>query len=252
MLMPKFFITDYEISKGNKAYITGDDAKHLKKSLRVKKGDEVILCDGNGRDFRGMVEKLESDAILVDVREELDKNGEPDLKVNIFMAITKGEGFEYAIQKCVESGAHSINPIITERTIVNIQSSKIDKKVERWNRISEAAAKQSGRSRIPVVAYPMEYSEALTKPRGAEPSIICYVQEGSHSLKELLGKKADAEVLNVFIGPEGGFTPFEWENAKSAGLSSISLGKRILKAETAGFFVTVAAMYEYGELERKG
>jgi 16S rRNA (uracil1498-N3)-methyltransferase len=151
----------------------------------------------------------------------------------------------------VEAGAHSINPIITERTIVNIQSSKMDKKVERWNRISEAAAKQSGRSRIPVVSYPMEFREALTKPKGAEPSAICYVKEDSLTLKDLLRKNIETEVLNIFIGPEGGFTVVEWEKARMAGLSSISLGKRILKAETAGFFVTVAAMYEYGELDRK-
>lgn len=249
--MPRFFVTEYELLPGRTAYITGDDARHLKKSLRIKKNDMVVLCDGRGNDFTARVLNLENDAVLVEVVSQMENNNEPKLQVNIFMAITKGEGFEYAIQKCVEAGAASIQPIITEHTVIDIPENKIDRKVERWNKISESAAKQSGRSRIPAVFFPVQFSEALKKPKGAEPSIICYVKEGTLKLKQFLGRHPDAEVLNVFIGPEGGFSPVEWEIARLAGLYSVSLGKRILKAETAGFFVTVAAMYEYGELGQK-
>lgn len=251
MQMPKFFITDYDLVPGGTAYILGDDAKHMKKALRVKKDDVINICDGKGNDYTAKVEKLENDAILIEINQKVEKNGEPELEINLFMAMTKGEGFEYALQKCVEAGVSSIYPMTTERTIVNISDSKLDKRVERWNKISESAAKQSGRSRIPVVSYPITLPDALKKPKGAEPSIICYVKEGSLSLKQLLKKSPNAKVLNVFIGPEGGFSPMEWEIAKLAGLQSVSLGKRILKAETAGFFVSVAAMYEYNELEQK-
>lgn len=250
--MSKFFITEYELVPGGTAYIVGDDARHIKKSLRVKEDDIIKVCDGRGNDYSARVEKLENDAVLVEVSERIDHNGEPKLKVNLFMAVTKGEGFEYAIQKCVEAGAASIQPLITEHTVINIAETKLDKRVERWNKISESAAKQSGRSAIPLVSYPLSMAEALKKPKGAEPSIICYVKEGTLGLKQLLKENPDADTLNVFIGPEGGFSPVEWEIAKMAGLKSVSLGKRILKAETAGFFVTLAAMYEYGELGEKG
>jgi len=247
--MPKFFITDYDLSPGNDAYILGDDARHLKKVLRVKPEEKILVCDGKGSDFTAIVKKTDNDSVLVKIDESIPGNNEPDLNINLFMTLTKGEGFEYAIQKCVEAGVSNIQPMITERTIVDIPTAKIDRKAERWNKISESAAKQSGRSKIPLVSYPIRFSEALKKPKGAEPSIICYVNEGTLSLKEYLNAHPNAEVLNVFIGPEGGFTEMEWEMAKLAGLSSVSLGKRILKAETAGFFVTVAAMYEYGELD---
>ena len=249
--MPKFFITEYELVPGGNAYIIGDDARHMKKSLRIKKDEFINVCDGKGNDFKARVENLENDAILLKITDKLPVNGEPELKVNLFLAVTKGEGFEYAIQKCVEAGAASIQPMTTEHSVVNIQDGKVDRKVERWTKISESAAKQSGRSSIPTVFYPVSFTEALKKPKGAEPSIICYVKEGTLTLKQLFRCNPEAEVVNVFIGPEGGFSPGEWELAKRAGLQSVSLGKRILKAETAGFFVMVAAMYEYDELERK-
>ncbi len=249
--MPKFFITDYELLVGNTAYILGEDARHLKKSLRIKNGENIVVCDGLGKDYISKVEGMENDAVLVRLSEELLQNGEPDLKVNLYTAITKGEGFEYAIRKCIEAGVHSINPIITERTVVNIPDSKIDKKAERWNKIAEEAAKQSGRSLIPNVAFPKKLETVLETINPDELSIICYVEEGTLTLKEVFNKNNSSKIINIFIGPEGGFTEKEWEMVVSEGAFSVTLGKRILKAETAGLFVTAAAMYEYGELGKK-
>ena len=249
--MPKFFITDYDLSVGNIAYILGEDARHLKKSLRIKNGDNIVVCDGLGKDYVSKVEEMENDSVLVRVSDEFHNNGEPTLKVNLYTAITKGEGFEYAIKKCIEAGVTSINPIITERTIVNISDTKIDKKAERWNKIAEEAAKQSGRSLIPNVAFPRKLETVLKTINPDELSIICYVEEGTLTLKEVFNKNCDSKIINIFIGPEGGFTEKEWKIAVSKGVLSVTLGKRILKAETAGLFVTAAAMYEYGELDKK-
>jgi 16S rRNA (uracil1498-N3)-methyltransferase len=249
--MPKFFITEYEITVGNTAYIIGDDAKHIKKSLRMKPEQKLTICNGRGNDFLARINKLENDAVLVDIVSEIEKNGEPDIKVNIYTAITKGEGFEYAIQKCVEAGVHSIIPLITERTVVKIPDSKIDRKNERWNRISFEAAKQSGRSLVPQVAYPKEFEKAIKSVDAEDLSLICYVKEGTLSMKEHFRANGDAKKINIFIGPEGGFTDNEWETAVANGIKSTSLGKRILKAETAGLFAAAAAMYEYGELDKK-
>jgi len=249
--LPKFFITDYELSIGNTAYILGEDARHLKKSLRVKNGDAIIVCDGRGMDYIAKVEEIENEAVLVRIAEIFHKNGEPTLKVNLYTAITKGEGFEYAIRKCVEAGVHSINPIVTDRTVVVIPDSKMDKKYERWNRISSEGAKQSGRSLVPVVSYPKSFKAALESITPKDPTIICYVEEGTLSLKEVFKENKKAERINIFIGPEGGFTEDEWNMAVEIGARSVTLGKRILKAETAGLFVTAVAMYEYGELDKK-
>lgn len=249
--MPKFFITDYDLIVGNTAYILGEDAHHLKKSLRIKNGDSIVVCDGVGKDYIAKVESMENDAVLIRLSEEFHKNGEPELKVNLYTAITKGEGFEYAIRKCIEAGVHSINPIITERTVVNLPDSKIDKKAERWNKIAEEAAKQSGRSLIPNVAFPKKIDTVLETLSPNELSIICYVDEGTLTLKEVFNKNASPKIINIFIGPEGGFTEKEWKIALSKGAFSVTLGKRILKAETAGLFVTAAAMYEYDELDKK-
>ncbi len=249
--MPKFFITEYELTVGNTAYITGDDARHIKKSLRMKPEEKLVICDGRGKDYIARINKLENDAVLVNVVAVHNKNGEPEIQVNLYTAITKGEGFEYAIQKCVEAGVHSIIPMYTARTIVKIQDSKIDKKFERWNRISFEAAKQSGRSLIPQVAYPKDFNKAIEAVLPVDLSIICYVEEGTLSLKDFFRENLNAGRINVFIGPEGGFTENEWKTAVEKGIKSVTLGKRILKAETAGVFVTAAAMYEYGELGKK-
>lgn len=249
--MPKFFIRDYDLSVGKIAYILGEDARHIKKSLRIKNGENIIVCDGLGKDYIANVDGMENDAVLVKITEEFHKNGEPNFKVNLYTAITKGEGFEYAIKKCIEAGVNSINPIITERTIVNIPDSKVDKKAERWNKIAEEAAKQSGRSLIPNVAFPQKFETVLEKLDPNELSIICYVEEDTISLKEVFKKNSDSKAINIFIGPEGGFTDKEWKSAVSKGTVSVTLGKRILKAETAGLFVTATAMYEYDELDKK-
>ncbi len=249
--MPRFFITNHDIEPGKSAHIAGDDASHIKKSLRMKPGDDIIVCDGRGNDYDAIIKNLEEDSVEVEVTRKTAVNGEPDIKVNLFMAVTKGEGFEYAIQKCIEAGVNSITPLTTQRTVVNIKNTKMDKKHERWNRIALEAAKQSGRSMIPSIHFPLEFYEALTGLHEDELNIICYVEEGTLSLKSLLKGNRDAKVMNVFIGPEGGFTVEEWEKAVKSGAVSVSLGNRILKAETAGLFVTAATMYEFDQLDKK-
>jgi 16S rRNA (uracil1498-N3)-methyltransferase len=177
--------------------------------------------------------------------------GEPEIKVNLFTAITKGEGFEYAIQKCIEAGVYSITPLITERTIVKIKTGKYNKKHERWNRIALETAKQSGRSIIPKVHKPMKFKEAIASINKDEPSAICYIEEGTLSLKRFLKENRKAQTFNILIGPEGGFTREEWEDAIDNKIASVSLGGRILKAETAGLFATAAIMYEFDQLDKK-
>ncbi|MFO7611898.1 MAG: RsmE family RNA methyltransferase [Clostridia bacterium] len=250
--MPKFFITEHELEIGGKANISGEDANHLRKSLRIKNGEIIIVCDGNGKDYNAMVESSEDDSIKITILESIELKTEPDLWINIYAAVTKGEGFEYAIQKCVEAGVGSVIPVITERTVVAVSDSKAVRKHERWNKIASEAAKQSGRSRIPQVGGVLDFYAAMDKASQEGLSIICNVEEGTLSLKTILGMNKDIKMLNVFIGPEGGFTSAEIKAATGRGIHSVTLGNRVLKAETAGLFVMAAAMYEYGELDKKG
>lgn len=249
--MPKFFVTDIDFKIGNTAYINGEDAYHMLKSLRIRNGEIIVVSNGKGRDFNARVEKIENDSVLVELTEEIFKNSEPNLKIMLYTAITKGEGFEYAIKKCVEAGVNTIIPTITERTIVDIGKSKFDKKYERWNKISAEAAKQSGRSLIPEVAHPVDFMAALNSLNSDELAIICYVEEGTLTLKDAFKEIKGNKIINVFIGPEGGFTHKEIKMAVSKEVKKVTLGNRILKAETAGLFVTAIAMYEFDELNRK-
>lgn len=249
--MPKFFITDTDFAKGSTASITGEDARHLIKSLRIKIGENIIVCNGQGIDYNARVEGIEIESVLVELLEEVHKNSEPNLKIKLYTAITKGEGFEYAIKKCVEAGVNTIIPTVTERTIVDIQKNKLNKKYERWNKIAAEAAKQSGRSLIPAVKYPVELKAALNDLNSEELTLICYVEEGTLTLKDAFRGINNNRVINVFIGPEGGFTQQEVNSAVNMGAKRVTLGNRILKAETAGLFVTAIAMYEFDELDRK-
>ncbi|MBN2558238.1 MAG: 16S rRNA (uracil(1498)-N(3))-methyltransferase [Clostridia bacterium] len=250
--MPKFFITEHELEIGGKAYIRGEDANHLRKSLRIRNGEIINVCDGNGNDYNAMVESSEGDSVKAVVLESVDLGTEPGLWINLYAAVTKGEGFEYAIQKCVEAGVGCIIPVITERTIVAVSESKAGRKHERWNKIAAEAAKQSGRSRIPIVAEAMDFAAAINMASKEGFSIICNVEEDTISLKSILGMNKDIGMMNIFIGPEGGFTNTEIKAAAGRGIHSVTLGNRILKAETAGLFVMAAVMYEYGELDKKG
>lgn len=249
--MPRFFITGCEFEPGKPFKITGDDAFHIMKSLRMKPGEEITVCDGLGDNYRSIIKSFDDEGVNIEITDITAVDGEPEIKVNLFTAITKGEGFEYAIQKCIEAGVHSITPLITERTIVSIKPGKSNKKLERWNRIALEAAKQSGRSIIPQVHKPVKFKEAVAGINKDEPCAICYIEEGTLSLKRFLKEKRGSKTFNILIGPEGGFTEEEWKAAVDNKIESVSLGDRILKAETAGLFATAAIMYEFDQLDKK-
>lgn len=249
--MPKFFVTNHDIKTGETMHIVGDDASHIKRSLRMKQGDHIVVCDGFGNDYSGIIAKLEENSVAVEIIQKNATCGESDIKINLFMAITKGDSFEYAIQKCIEAGVHSITPIITQRTVVDLKGTRADKKHVRWNKIALEAAKQSKRSIIPSINYLSKFDETLKHIHKKDLNVICYVKEGTLSLKTLLKQNKNAKTINVFIGPEGGFTEQEWVKAIKNGLFSVSLGNRVLKAETVGLFVTAVVMYEFDQLDKK-
>jgi len=179
---------------------------------------------------------------------------EPRLKITLFQSIPKGDKIGLIVQKCTEIGVSEIFPIISERTIVRLDSEKAKEKVLRWQKIAKEAAKQSGRDWIPKVGPILDFSQALKEfsKRRPQIGIIAWEMEEKNGLKKvfrsrLTGRPSDLR-LSIFIGPEGGFGPEEVEKAKKAGLVPVSLGSRILRTETAGLVVAAAALYESSDL----
>jgi len=247
--MPRFFVEKGNIFPDH-IFITGEDVKHIRNVLRMKKGEEIVLCDGSGKDYIGIVEEFESDRIRAFVREVKKSRTEPSVEVTLFQGIPKSDRMDFIIQKSVELGVNQIIPVITERTIVRFNSQKdMDKKAGRWQKISLEAAKQCNRGIIPRVGSPLSFDDALKVCKEADLSIIPYEKHTGHGLKEYLYGN-NAERICVFIGPEGGFSEEEMKKAVSSGIKLVTLGPRILRTETAAIAVLSIIIYEAGDIEK--
>lgn len=222
--MPRFFVP--EISS-DRFTISGEDAKHISKSLRLSVGEEITLCDGKGFDYHGRIAEV-GDTVSVDILSKCETKSEPSSKITLFQAMPKGDKMEFIIQKSVELGVCEIVPVLTERCISRPDAKSIKKKLERYNKIALEAAKQSGRGIVPKVIDMITLEEAVKiLPKKA----IVFYENGGSRLKELV----DETTLNlgVFVGSEGGFSAKEIEFLKNHGVMPATLGERILRCETA-------------------
>lgn len=233
--MPKFFVEEENI-KDNIITLYGDDAGHISRVLRSKIGDRLIVCDGTGNDYESEIIEISDNNVRLEIKNTTFSDSEPSVKIILFQGLPKGDKMELIIQKCVELGVYCIIPINTERCIVKIDKNKEKKKIERWQKISESAAKQSGRGIVPKIGEVLNYSEAIKKALDFDMSMIPYELEQNRGLKEFLDdyKTKDGKTLGIFIGPEGGFALEEIEKALNSGVLPVTLGKRILRTETAG------------------
>ena len=239
--MPKFF-TNKEALSENTAVLTGENAHHILDVLRLKKGDRFTVCDGEGTDYICELERGEKGKVLAKITERRPCESEPELKITLFQGVAKGEKFELIIQKCVEIGVCRIVPVITEFTVVKLDK-KEEKKRERWQKIAEGAAKQSGRGIIPSVASPVSFNEAILAAQKLDRAVIPYEKELETSIKTV-ARTGGFKSLGIFIGPEGGFSEEEIVKAKNAGITPLTLGKRILRTETAAMVASSIFLYE--------
>lgn len=255
--MPHFFVSSKDI-KGNEVLITGNEAKHIITVLRKRKGDRIDVFDGYGNGFRVRILEIDRSARLPRVKAEIinqkKRETEPKLKITLFQSIPKGNRLGFIIQKSTEIGISEIVPITTERTLVKLDYEKIKQRTLRWQKIAREAAKQSGRNTIPKVGPVLDFSQALREfsARKFPMGIIAWEMEEKSHLREVLrsgvGSGVSDLALAIFIGPEGGFTREEVEEAKKMGLVPASLGSRILRTETAGLVAAITALYESGDL----
>lgn len=245
--MHRFFI---EENYNDTMQITGGDAKHISKVLRMQPGDKVQVVSDDGITALSEIVAIDSESVTVRCVEKLAELHEPRVKITLAQGLAKGEKMEFIIQKAVELGATSVVPVAMEHSVVRLDAAKAGKKVERWQKIAESAAKQSKRDIIPEVK-PVQTMKEMLANNACGTKIIAYECEDRMSLKEALQAaetKGGITELLLIIGPEGGISPAELEMARSAGAIPVSLGKRILRAETAGLVAMSAIFYETGDL----
>lgn len=240
-IMPKFFFNKNDISRGQ-VQLFGEDEKHIKTVLRAREGEEITLCDGEGMDYQCRIASLER-GVLLDILSQDVCETEPKTKITLYQGLPKADKMELIIQKCVELGVDRIVAVSTERAIVKLDK-KETKKLERWQKIAEAAAKQSGRGKIPEIGQQvLKFKEAVAEAKELDGAIIPYEREQERGIRAFV-QEFKGNSIGVFIGPEGGFADEEIALAQENGITPITLGKRILRTETAGMTTTAILLYE--------
>ena len=241
--MHHFFVTPQQIS-GDKIRIEGGDVNHMKNVLRMKLHEKTEISDGESRTYLCEVEAYEEDVAVLHILEEMEADTEPASKLYLFQGLPKSDKMELIVQKAVELGVYQVIPVAMKRSVVRLDDKKAAKKVERWGEIARSAAKQSGRGIVPKVGGILKYDEALMLSKELDVVMIPYeLAEGMEQTKQIMESVKPGQSVGIFIGPEGGFEKEEVEQAKEAGASEITLGKRILRTETAGLTALSILMY---------
>ena len=243
--MYQFFVEPHQIHD-NTVIIEGGDVNHIKNVLRMKVGEEIAVSNGvDGKEYRCGIARIEEECIVCELRFVKEDGLELSSRVHLYQGLPKADKMELIIQKAVELGVYEIIPVETKRCVVKLDAKKAKSKVERWQAIAEAAAKQSKRRIVPTVTMPVTFGEALQQVKNMEIKLIPYeLAEGMEKTKEIIENLPENVDIAVFIGPEGGFEEKEIEKAMNAGVQPITLGKRILRTETAGFTVMAWIMYK--------
>ncbi len=223
----------------------GRDAEHVR-VLRLRPGEDVIICDGKGTDYKCRLVKSDKEQAEAEVIEVVRCPAEPSVKVTVLCGLPKGDKTDYIIQKSVEAGADEIYFFMSGRCVAKPETA--EKKLERWQRISEEAAKQSGRGIIPTVGWANDFAGALDVAVKKDLGLFMYETGEREALAQVLEANRDVKTMAIITGPEGGFEQFEADLARIAGLHVCSMGERILRCETAPVVALTAAMYATGNL----
>lgn len=254
--MPKFFIKQNQI-ESNQINIIGNDVNHIKNVLRAKVGEEIEICNSDLQEnYICKIKTIEKEKINLEIIEKISSISESNIKVTIFQGIPKADKMELIIQKSVELGVYDITPVEMKRCVVKLQEKDKIKKVERWQKISEVAAKQSGRDYIPKVNNCIRLKEILNQRSEYDEIILAYEKEKENTLKQEISQikqkfnsklKAEELKIGIIIGPEGGIDEEEEKMLRENGIRVITLGNRILRTETVALNMLSIIMYELEE-----
>lgn len=244
--MPRFFV-EPEFIEENHIKITGDDARHISRSLRMAVGEEIIVCDMQGNDYNCILDEFTDSFVGAKIISKNKVKSEPPFYAHLYQALPKGEKLDYIIQKAVECGISEITTFNSERCIAKEKPNEASKLVRR-QRISLEAAKQSGRGIVPKVNSTISFSQMVSEATKSDLVLFCYEKATDDSLKALLNNFKSQNLASpeiaIIIGSEGGFAEKEAEIAKNNGMNIVGLGKRILRTETASSFLLGCLVYE--------
>ena len=246
--MYQFFVEPGQMN-GREVVILGNDVNHIKNVLRMKPGEELAVKSGvDDREYRCGIVSLEEDRIVCQLRFIKEAGVELSARIHLFQGLPKADKMEFIIQKAVELGVYEIIPVAARRCVVKLNKKRACSRAERWQAIAEAAAKQSRRGIIPMVTQILSFDQAVRKAASMDVRLIPYelARDMAHT-RECIGAIAPGQDVAVFIGPEGGFEEEEIQKALSAGVEPVTLGRRILRTETAGLAVMAWIMYHLEE-----
>ena len=244
--MPRFFIEPREAETGDTLVLAGEDARHISFSLRARVGEEYTLCDTCNYEYRCVIRAIDSESVTFEVLEKRPGETEPDVQVTLYQALVKGDKFDTVVQKAVELGVARIVPVLSERCVSRPDEKSLNKKRERWQKIAKSAAMQCARASVPEIGELLSFGEMTEELQEADCGFICYEAEPHIPMKTLFSEKSKEKKAidyRFFIGPEGGISAAEAQKAQDAGISLISLGKRILRTETAPLCVISSIMF---------
>lgn len=243
--MQRFFVEPYQVQEEeHRITLTGPDLNHMKNVLRMRIGEDVWISDGSEKEYHCTIEEFQEDSAVLHILYAQESQYELPSRIYLFQGLPKGDKMELIIQKAVELGAYAVVPVETRRCVVKLDAKKAQKKVTRWQQISESAAKQSKRMLIPEVKNVMSWKEALAFAKGLDVVLIPYeLAKGMKETREILSAIQPGQSVGIFIGPEGGFEEEEVREAMEAGGKPVTLGKRILRTETAGMTMLSILMF---------
>lgn len=241
--MHNFFVKNNQIN-GKKASIIGEDVNHIKNVLKMNKGERTFICDEDGNKYVCEIEKIDNEKVDLNILEKAE-NTENKVKISLFQGIPKFDKMDMIIQKCTELGAYEFYPVQMKYCISKIKDE--EKRNTRWQKIVASAAEQSKRNIIPKVNYSIKFDELVSKIKDYDLAIICYENEEKTTIKELLENEKYKDIKNVciIVGPEGGISEEEYDKLTKENAKSASLGKLILRTETAGIVGISMLNYKY-------
>ena len=244
--MQRFFVEPHQIDEAaHQIHIIGTDVNHISNVLRMKQGEEVWISDGGQKEYRCAIEAFSADEVLLHIIYAQEPDYELPSRIYLFQGLPKADKMELIIQKAVELGAYAIVPVETKRCVVKLDEKKAAKKTARWQQIAESAAKQSKRMLIPKIHEVMSFQDALKLAEELDIRLIPYeLAKGMKETKKILNQIRPGQSVGIFIGPEGGFEENEVSQALEKGAQAITLGRRILRTETAGLAILSVLMFQ--------
>jgi 16S rRNA (uracil1498-N3)-methyltransferase len=244
--MARFYVPQPRLEKGM-LKVEGEEVKHIRKVLRLTEGDEITVFDGLGKEFEGTIVEERLSSVVIRVKSVSSSKRDSPVEVTLAQSLLKGEKMDYLIQKATELGVKEIIPFLSSRSVPLLEKSKRLKRHHRWERIAIEASKQCGRGVVPRIEFLQDYSEMLPKASPNALRLILWEREGIR-LKEILERSKEKKKIFFVIGPEGGLSQGEVDEAKEAGFIAVTLGRRILRAETASLCFLSILQYEQGDI----